>query len=433
MSKHGIRLTNAIITDGIIILLGMTVLTQFYDLLMRGIFTPTGFSAQILHIAQYIPASGWEKNFIAIFLSLKILAPFLGVIMLLSAVGLILLIARGPLTIVVSIGYLITWVLLWHFPSVWTFEFLFPALFGLCAGISKLRQPVLTTSIYQKLSLSKTIHIAVIVLLSCLLWYVTFIAYTDKILATTIAGSTGCTFLILSLIQFGMDKIIINKDHARENNAPWMDIIIITIGAMMIMQVYANYFSGLFAIKDYTSLIQFYSTVSDSQWLRPFLAWSAIHSHALLPLQIIFESALAIFLPLLILRGPTLIAASILFGILAFAELGVSASWPPDPTNLNWEWELLLVTAVALLLGIGKTQEMLHAASLQEKIMGKKLFPRISIIGWIIIAAVGGICLFGAGMLTHIFGDQYKIISIFSGITFFILLLISILINKYRS
>lgn len=432
MSKYRLHLTNSIIADGIIILLGMTVLTQFYDLLMRGVFTPSGFSAQILFIARYLADGCWEKHLISAILHLNILAPLLGVLMLAGAVCLILLIARGPIAIAISIGYLITWVILWHFPSVWTFEFLFPAIFGLCAGISKLHQPIFTTSFYQKIALNKTLHIAIIILLSCLLWYVTFLAYTNKILATTIASSAAGTFLILSFIQLGMDKIIINKDSNRENALPWIDIIIITIGAMMIMQVYANYFSGLFAIKDYTSLIQYYSQVSDATWLRPFLAWSAIHSHALLPLQIIFESALAIFLPLLILRGPTLIVASILFGILAFAELGVSASWPPDPTNLNWEWELLLVTAVSLLIGIGRTQELLNATSLKEKIFGKKLFQRIPIAGWITIAVISGICLFGAGMATHIFGDQYKIISIYSGITLFILLIISTFIERFR-
>lgn len=425
MSKSQFKFTDAVVIDGIIVLLGLTVLTQFYTLLASGAFTSAGFSAKITDIANY---AGTLKPLLSALLPYHtILAPVCACITLITAICLILLIARAWVATMTGIVYLLQWVILWRYPGVWTFEFLFPALFGICAGFAKLGHSTFATSFYRQLGWSKRKSIITVLLVSALLWYVTDIAYVDKILAFKIALDSSVTFMLISLLHLSVDsklQPLVSTENNDKIATLWIDIMIIIIGAMMVMQVYADYFTGLYTLKGYAGLVEYYSIASGAIWSHPFLAWSAVHTPILLPLQVIFEIAIAGLLTLLIFRGPVLLLAAGLFGILAFSELGVSADWPPNPHNLTWEWELLLVTGVSLLIGYNKLIAMINANNIQEAILGNKLFNCISFGKCLLIAISGGIGLYFIGMMTQIFGDPYKIISLCSALTFLVLLLL---------
>src|SRR3990172_9510761 len=168
------RLTDSVVIDGIIMLLGMAVLTQFCALLVQGVFLPIGFSAKLMNMAQYTAPGSFANTILLLLLQYKtIFAPLFGVVLLLGAVGLLTLMSRGIVAIVMGLGFLLAWMLLWHYPGAWTFEFLFPALFWLFAGFAKLRQRVFAPTLYRQLSLSRTISVIIVLLLAYFLWYVT--------------------------------------------------------------------------------------------------------------------------------------------------------------------------------------------------------------------------------------------------------------------
>jgi hypothetical protein len=426
------QFADAAVIDVISMLLGLVVLTHFFSLLVFGFFTPAGFSAHLMDNARYI--DGWSAGKYLLPLLIKVryvLAPLLGAAMMMTAACLILLIGRSVAAIGVGLGYFIAWHLLWDYPGMWTFEFLFPALFGLCVGLASLNKPFITSSIYQKLGLSKTVSVIIILLSVALLYYITSIAFLHH-LTWVIAVSSASAFFLLSLFSLVLDKKIVpnNNDVLKSvtptksplryalADLPWLEIMIIIIGAMMIMQDYSNYYSGLFTVEGHSSLAKYYASASGSHWLRPFLAWSGRHSYLLMPLQIVFEVTVAILLVLVIFSGPVLLLSAGLFGLLAFAELGVSAQWPPVRANLTWEWELMLVTGVSIAIGWQKFNELFHATSLKQAFLGKKIFGKISPASRWSIPLVGALALYCVGMVTHVFGDQYRVISLSSAITF---------------
>ena len=153
----------------------------------------------------------------------------------------------------------------------------------------------------------------------------------------------------------------------------------------------------------------------------------------LLPLFIVYEIVVASLLVLLVFRGPITLLASGLFFLLAFAEFGVSSTWPPTPGFYNGQWQLLLPALVSLLISLGKFEEIYHAPSWKKAIWGSKTFYSLSMLYRILIAAVSAIALYFTGMVTQIFGSPYVSISISASITFFILLVLLSCIDKYRS
>lgn len=434
-----INSVDSMIADSIVMLLGITVLSQFYSLLMQRFFLPDGLNAKILDAANYLDFSTSLKTFLLNLLPhISALAPILGLLMLITAICLILLIARGFLAIFVGCCYLVAWIVLWHYPGMWTFEFLFPALFGICVGLFLINKSILSHSIFKQLAWPKWLAICVIILITLLLWHATSIAFNKPDLARKAAIYSAWTFFFVSVIHLILDKYIPHLPiyekgiRAKIVALPWIDMMIIIIGAMMVMQVYANYFSGLYAIDNYRALINYYAKASGAHWLQPFLVWSAQHATALMPLQFLFESVVAIFLTILIFQGPALILSAGLFGILAFAELGVSANWPPNPDNLTWEWELLLVTGVSLFIGIGRLVEAIQSRNFNYFLWGKKIFKHTSLLEGFSIAVIAGLCLYAIGIATQIFGSSYKIISACAALTFAILILISFFIDRFR-
>src|SRR3990167_10443749 len=170
-----IYFSDSYVMDVTIVLMGATVLTLFYSLLAQGFFTASIFTATLTEVAQY--SGPHVKQFISLLIANSaIIAPLLGVTMFSAAILLILLIARGTMATLTGIGFLIAWIVLWRYPGMWTYELLFPALFGICAGLSKLGYPSFGLSIYHQLSLSKSVQVVIILFLSLLLGYVTYLA-----------------------------------------------------------------------------------------------------------------------------------------------------------------------------------------------------------------------------------------------------------------
>lgn len=428
--------SDSYIIDVIVVLLGAVLLTLSCSLLFRGLFTAQIFAAKMTDIAQF--SGPYVKQFIFLLIAnSEIIAPVLGITMFTIAILLILFIARGLMAILMGVGFFIAWILLWRYPGVWTYALLFPTLFAICVGLAKLNHPPLGLSVYHQLTVSKPTQILIILFLSILLGYVTFLSLIHNVMSYKIAISAGLTFLIVSYIHLGIDQWLKNKNIqiniSRLASINWIDVMILIIGSMMVAQVYSNYYSALYTVNGFESLGEYYATNTASFWLSPLLSWASHHGSVLLPIYILYEILVAISLVLLIFRGPTTLLAAILFFLLAFAEFGVSSTWPPTPGLYTREWELLLPATVSLLISIGKFEEMYHATTWQEVILGKKIFYSLSLFARMSIVTISAIVLYCAGMITHIFGSPYASISISAAVTFFILLMLLVWMDKYRS
>ena len=204
-NNKNVYFSNNCITDAIIVLLGAVVLTQFYVMLFEGLFTAHLFSEKLAGIMKF---SGSLTNQFISLLSANsaIVAPLFGIVMLSAAVLLILLIGRSIIANITGIGFLLGWILLWNYPGMWTFELLFPALFGIFVGLSKVGHPFYGLSLYHQLSLSKISRVFVILLLSCFLGYVTFYAGIHSISPYKPAISAALTFMILSYIHLKLNR-----------------------------------------------------------------------------------------------------------------------------------------------------------------------------------------------------------------------------------
>lgn len=190
----------------------------------------------------------------------------------------------------------------------------------------------------------------------------------------------------------------------------------------------------LFTPKSFESLISYYEEFSHTQWIAPFLRWIVNHSEILLPIYIFYEITIGILLSLLIFRGPALLANTLLCSILAFAEFGVSATWPPNPNILTWEWELLFVSWVSLWLGVRECLIALQQPKpLRYLILGKSVFRYLPIFKVALYALLAALFLYAVGIWTKIFGESYRLTSILSAMTFFTCLIFNAIIDRsYR-
>ncbi|HSW68962.1 MAG TPA: hypothetical protein VLI69_02225 [Gammaproteobacteria bacterium] len=423
----------------IILVLGMVLLTQFYTLLFQQTFSVSGWPNYLNNLMQYNEAGSFKYKII---IFLKNTSPYSAYLfaagLFISALTCIMLMARFYICIAVAVGFFIAWTLIWNDPGMWPFEFAFPAIFGLLAGLSMRNYSLAPQSIFLQLKYSPEKTFLCLILSSALLYYVTFIAFPKSDFAWHIAFASALSFFIFCLVPFFM-KLKNKKNNLEKDKMghvdKYLDFMIIIIGSMLILQVYINYFSGVFDINNFRENLTYFAKNTNAIWLRSTLTLNADYSQWILPIYMIFESCLSIGVTLLLIRGPILLVAGGLFCLLAFAELGVSSTWPPDPKNLTWEWELLFVTAVAFIIGIQKTLKLKENFSLKKLVMGEPLGNHhpISLIANITISIICGMMLYLIALTAHFFiGDSYWVTAKYSGISFAVLIFILLSTNRLR-
>lgn len=423
------KVYSVIALNFIILLLGLVLLTQFYGFL----FSQIDWITYLTHLEKYTPISSVRYEFVDI---LKNTAPFSYLLFMsgtiISALACITLFARFYTCLMVSFAFFIVWILNWDVPGVWPYQFLFPALFSLLSGLASRRLALGSQALLSQLKISFLKQLIFFGLIAFFLHYVTSIAFNEVVFEHKVGFYSGLTFFIVSLALNNLLKQNLEQDEHGSIDR-YFDLMILTLGSMLVMQVYANHFSGLFELNDYKNSLLYYANKSNAQWLHGFLLFSANHSPLILPFYILFEISLAISLSLLLFRAPVLLLTGTLLGILAFAELGVSSTWPPNPNYLTWQWELLLATLVAFILGIEKTWQLIQNFSFKYLVLGNQVneYP-ISLIKIIVISLLSGLGLYLICILTQVFGSTYPKTAFFSGISFGLLIFILLVTDKIR-
>lgn len=423
----------------IILLFGALLITQFYTLLFQHTLTTQGWIDFLDNLTPYLDKNSLRSYFVNF---LKQTAPISTMIFAVglfsSAVACMLLCVRSLTCFIVGIAFYIVWTMGWTDPAVWTFEYLFSAVFALLAALGTYSFSKAPQSVFSQYQCSTFFTLLCITFLSLVLYYVTSISFELIDFARKIALCSAITFFVFCLFAFYLtreDRENLSDEGKKTQRTYFcLDLMIVFIGAMLVMQVYANYFSDLFALNNFRASILYYAASSNASWIHPFLNWFASHTDVLLPLYMVFEIFLAVSLSLLFFRGPVLLMATALFIILAFSELGVSATWPPIAHILSWEWELLLVAGVSGIIGIQKTLLVLRESSLKDVLLGPAICnrPFIPLLWIVVISLLSGIILYFIGMLTHVFGINYQMTARYAGISFAVLIFILLSTNKYR-
>ncbi|EKD54315.1 MAG: hypothetical protein ACD_60C00096G0001 [uncultured bacterium] len=435
--------------DAVILLLGAVMINEFYVALAMGSFDPAIFSQHTIDYATHNNAPNeWNQGLIWLAKHSVHFVPLLCYFSAISTVLLMLLIVRGLVALGVSIFFFILWVTQWAYPGAWIFEFLFPALFGLCAALSTLPELIHPDNWMQRLlgprffgKLKFRYRFLIVIISSLALWYVINLSLKPHYL--TVAWHSALTFGILFLLLACFDYIR-PKEHIKNYKKiglfyrleifPWLDLMTIIVGAMLIIQVYSDIAVHWFTVKGYSHLISTYIEGTNApEWMKYILEWTRQHAATMMPIQFAFESIAAILFVTFVLRFPFVLLIAIFFTILMYTEFGVPARWPAHPNDPHtWTWELMFVTCVTYFIGLNQFAAFMQAKTWKARLLGNRFFGDLAFRWRVVIAMIGGLSLGLAGIATHVFGAEYRMISLAAGITFFLLLLILAVIDYSR-
>jgi hypothetical protein len=446
--------------DVMIVVFGALMVNQFFSQLAMGTFTAAGFSYALNDLVAHSNSPGWWKGFL-LFLSdnSSFFAPFAGIFTIASGISMVILFKRGAAAIVTAIIFFFLWISAWAAPGIWIFEYLFPAALGICAGFARLPQMFSGRSLKDRLFgsrlfgnlniLSKLILISVS---SLALWYAVILSHDGKEAYTDVAWQSALTFGILMLLNIFFDKIrypaqrvdkffpVMNEDFSGKNfirslqKIPWYDVMIIIIGSMMVIQVYADIGAHWYTVEGYEGLTRSYAELSDApSWWKSFLWWSSENAPVLMPLQAAFEIAIMILLPLLILRGPVIFLSAGFFFTLMLSEFDVAATLIVTPDSpRTWIWEMMFVTLYSFFISFAKLPEFINSKSIKDKILGPSFFGNMEKSSRIFIALLSSLALYSAGMFAHVFGKPYVQTSQLAGVTFLIIMIVHSFIDNNR-
>ncbi|WP_444883923.1 hypothetical protein [Microbulbifer sp. PSTR4-B] len=193
---------------------------------------------------------------------------------------------------------------------------------------------------------------------------------------------SSITIAALAILSKFLDRyrIVLQTEQSNLLVGRWINLFTITIGVMLIFQVYEDSLLNWFTVEGYRGLVNSYVEYGSTPlWFRNALAWVAEHANIFMPIQRVFEVSAAICMVILVFRFPIVLLTTGLFAILSFTEFGVTNVWPPTPGKPPaWVFELLLTTLVSLTCGLYYLFDALKYKSWRYWMLGSKVFESIS-------------------------------------------------------
>ncbi|AWF80879.1 hypothetical protein BTJ40_08710 [Microbulbifer sp. A4B17] len=346
--------------------------------------------------------------------------------------------------ILMFFGFILLWGLTYTAENSWYFEFLSPALFALILAISvytlhrnplhDLRSQILGTVLAPKISLltwSYWVFIA-----SALLFGIFVMSRNGGDYVFTVSFLSSILIAALSIISKFLDRyrIVPPRQNSTLLLGRWIDLFTITIGVMLIFQVFEDALLNWFTVEGYRGLVNSYAEYGNTPtWYRSMLTWVANHAEIFMPIQRVFEIFAAICMVILIFRFPIVLMTTGLFAILSFTEFGITNVWPPAPGKPPaWVFELLLTTLVSFTCGLYYLLEAMARKSWKYWVMGPKVFDSISALDkyfLLVFLFIIEIIVFSVTPTTR----ENKFIALhFTALSTVPLLYIIIVLDKYR-
>ncbi|ACJ18547.1 hypothetical protein CbuG_1219 [Coxiella burnetii CbuG_Q212] len=407
LERFAIYLTTIRWMDILAFLIGAVLLNEFFSLWDAHFFTPSGMSQRLTFLATH-------NNFVVLKNLLRlvahgaaILGPLTAIILFLTAAAIILFIMRGFMLFTATLIFFFYYLSHLGVPGTWTFEYLLPFLYSGCVWLSFLTDRALLQRKNKRIQFfgfkvfeNKQVSVNVILILvaSLLLWYVNYLSNNLNQLSNLVGIKTAITFAILGIISLLMDKLRYKNQgrHDYDNSAfrtthpiyakllhfPWLELLTVLIGAMLVFQIYEDYLLHWFTITGYQQLIDVYRKYSHSlPFFRTFIEFLGTKAEIIMPIQLVVESICALSLVILVLRAPFMIIAT-------------PATWPPAvPPIPTWTWELLFTLVVSIILSLYHTGIMLRAKNAKERFLGIPIFKEAKFYFRFSIACVAGLLL----------------------------------------
>jgi hypothetical protein len=430
----------------VLLLLGALMFNQFIAYYVKGTFSAAGFGGVVDDWQTNANIGGWAVNLLAGMSSnAGLLGPLLGAFVLVSGVMLLVGVARP----IVGLGVASFFWLLWYLSSatagVWTFEYLFSALFGTFAALSALpsyleerdRGRLLGSKIFG--DTSTRVLIVGAAAAAIVVGYFLTLGRTggpdnNYVLVAAISAAGIFVGLVLAIRLDGRRVPWQVGDHWL-SKVPFRDLIIVSIGAMMCIQVFADLAVGWFTVEGYQVLVTGYAEATSAPgWWGAFLSWTSEQAAWLMPIQAVSEFACAAFLVTLLIRPLALVGSIGFFGTLMFSEFGASATIKVG-SDLTWEWEMLFLVGVSALLVPATLPTMIDASlTWRKRLLGHEFFkPRFGLGSRILFSIGGAVTLFWIGDQTRMFGSEYASTSLRGALYFFAWLIALSLIDIYRN
>lgn len=432
------------------ILLAAVLLQAFFTFIILHFYRPIVFRGQIISYIQHNHAPFFWNN--CLFFLMQHASFSIGVISLFligAPIFLLLFLFRSIILFLSSVVFFLFWMTTWSYPGVWTFEFLFPAFFAGCAAFTSFPFYWHTTTL-KKRFFGETVFgrnnpflkIILIVGVSFLLWDVLFLSLAHDISLRKVPLLTSISFALLLFISLKLEPLrnnisplmIKNKIDKFLVNMKWYELMTMFIGAMLVMQIYADIAVHWFTLSGYKNLLSVYAQSSNApSFIKKTIAVSMAHASLFMYVQILFEVCLALSCTLLIFRMPMLLLGALFFTQLTVIEFGVPARWPHHPNDpYTWTWELLFVTCMMYLLAFREINYFYQHKNAHQRLLGEPIFGSLPLTARFIIALVSSLFLTAIGLVTRVFGIYYLTISIAAGITFFILMLLLIYLERFK-
>jgi hypothetical protein len=419
--------------DIIHLLLGTVLLTEFFTLFSQGFFSIIGFQHRITYLLKF-------NNTIIIHQSLQwfsscawIFAPLSEVMLAFLSLCMLLLLFRAIASWLVVGVFAIYYLAHFNVPGIWMFEYLMPLLIAICislANLPRLKQPCFKDYFFGS-RLFRTckwpLHVVLIFAISVLAWYVLRLSLQATHINQETSIYAAITLCVLLLISLSFEKLRIKeiKNYGCGLiTIPWMDIITLIIGAMLVFQVYEDFLLNWFTLTGYRNLTQVYQHYTSApDWFAAIIHLSGKSAELFMPVQLVLESVCALALVLLILRLPFALFAFFLFGALTYIEFGVPATWPATPmSELTWTWELLFSTCIIFFIFLFNLQRTYSLSANQRFKLGTNVFNKSSFITRVIVAIIAGLLMAGSVLLSGTLKQYNHILAIESGLTLFLYL-----------
>ncbi|WP_444901032.1 hypothetical protein ACJJIG_12770 [Microbulbifer sp. SSSA007] len=368
---------------------------------LNGEVAPQAFAAALEQLIQAEEAPTAIQS-LAIFFTPHItsLTYSLHFAILLAGALLILRILMPLGALLMFVSFIVLWGFTYMGENSWFFEFLSPALYALVLAVSSygltpnIQKPSDHPSSHPTPYYQRLLGGILAPDISFLSWCLWVIVVSSVLFAIFLMSRNGgnhillasllssITIAVLAILSKFLDRYRVVAQTQQSNLlvGRWINLFTITIGVMLIFQVYEDSLLNWFTVEGYRGLVNSYVEYGNTPlWFRNALAWVAEHANIFMPIQRVFEVSAAICMVILVFRFPIVLLTTGLFAILSFTEFGVTNVWPPAPGKPPaWVFELLLTTLVSLTCGLYYLFDALKCKSWRYWLLGSKVFESIS-------------------------------------------------------
>jgi hypothetical protein len=196
------------------------------------------------------------------------------------------------------------------------------------------------------------------------------------------------------------------------------------LGAVFCGVFFENLALDRYTADGYTELIDRYAGQNNAPgfWSDGIMGFFSDNSEVFAPIQFLTELSFAVLLVLGLATGAVALGAAAFLFSLWVSELGIF-----------WIWELLSLTAIALMVGLAYLPDLLREGDLKQRILGPSTFGGLGMGTRLAIAVAGGLAVAGAILAVgNTGGGENETVAWRAGLLFGLLLAATAFLDRHR-